>query len=101
MAAGGTLGILIPPSISFILYGVLVEESIGRLYMAGFIPGFLLTVVFMVIIAVIAKIWPNTAPRETVPSWRVRLVGWNEDTQRCHGCHHWLRLSALFPGAGV
>lgn len=75
LAAGGTLGILIPPSISFILYGVLVEESIGRLYMAGFIPGFLLTVVFMVIIAVIAKIWPNTAPRETVPSWRIRLVG--------------------------
>jgi tripartite ATP-independent transporter DctM subunit len=75
LAAGGTLGILIPPSISFILYGVLVEESIGRLYLAGFIPGFLLTGVFMVIIAVIAKIWPHTAPREHAPPWRQRLIG--------------------------
>src|SRR4030095_7814917 len=42
LAAGGTLDILIPPSISMIIYGVLAEESIGRLYLAGFIPGFLL-----------------------------------------------------------
>ncbi|HEY7711593.1 MAG TPA: TRAP transporter large permease [Candidatus Entotheonella sp.] len=75
LAAGGTLGILIPPSISFILYGVLVEESIGRLYLAGFIPGFLLTAVFMVIIAVMAKIWPTIAPREIAPPWRQRLIG--------------------------
>jgi tripartite ATP-independent transporter DctM subunit len=75
LAAGGTLGILIPPSISFILYGVLVEESIGRLYLAGFIPGILLTMVFMVIIACMAKIWPNMAPRETAPPWRDRLIG--------------------------
>jgi C4-dicarboxylate transporter DctM subunit len=75
LAAGGTLGILIPPSISFIIYGVLVEESIGRLYMAGFIPGFLLAGVFMVIIAVMVKIWPRLAPPETAPSWRIRLVG--------------------------
>jgi tripartite ATP-independent transporter DctM subunit len=75
LAAGGTLGILIPPSISFIIYGVLVEESIGRLYMAGFIPGFLLAGVFMVIIAVMATIWPRLAPRETAPSWRIRFVG--------------------------
>ena len=75
LAAGGTLGILIPPSISFIIYGVLVEESIGRLYMAGFIPGFLMATIFMVIIVVMAKIWPGLAPRETAPSWRVRLVG--------------------------
>ena len=75
LAAGGTLGILIPPSISFILYGVLVEESIGRLYLAGFIPGFLLTGVFMALIALMAKIWPSTAPREVAPPWRVRLIG--------------------------
>ncbi len=75
LAAGGTLGILIPPSISFILYGVLVEESIGRLYLAGFIPGFLLTAVFMALIALMAKIWPSVAPREVAPPWRVRLIG--------------------------
>ena len=75
LAAGGTLDILIPPSISMIIYGVLAEESIGRLYLAGFIPGFLLAGIFMFIIAVAAKIWPSVAPREAPPSWRLRFVG--------------------------
>jgi C4-dicarboxylate transporter, DctM subunit len=75
LAAGGTLDILIPPSISMIIYGVLAEESIGRLYLAGFMPGFLLAGIFMFIIAVAAKIWPSVAPREAAPSWRVRLLG--------------------------
>jgi C4-dicarboxylate transporter, DctM subunit len=75
LAAGGTLDILIPPSISMIIYGVLAEESIGRLYLAGFIPGFLLAGIFMFIIAVAAKIWPGVAPREVAPSWRLRFLG--------------------------
>ncbi len=40
IAAGGTLGILIPPSINFILYGLLTNSSVPRLYLAGFLPGF-------------------------------------------------------------
>jgi len=75
LAAGGTLDILIPPSISMIIYGVLAEESIGRLYLAGFVPGFLLAGIFMLIIAVASKIWPSMAPREMAPSWRVRFLG--------------------------
>jgi C4-dicarboxylate transporter, DctM subunit len=75
LAAGGTLGILIPPSISFIIYGVLVEESIGRLYMAGMIPGILLAVIFMAIIAAMTLIRPSLAPRERAPPWRARLIG--------------------------
>jgi C4-dicarboxylate transporter, DctM subunit len=75
LAAGGTLDILIPPSISMIIYGVLAEESIGRLYLAGFIPGFLLAGIFMFIIAVAAKIWPAVAPHEVAPSWRLRFLG--------------------------
>ena len=75
LAAGGTLDILIPPSISMIIYGVLAEESIGRLYLAGFVPGFLLAGIFMLIIAVAAKIWPSVAPREPAVSWRVRFLG--------------------------
>ena len=47
IAAGGTLGILIPPSITMILYGIASETSIGRLFIAGIIPGLLLTAVFM------------------------------------------------------
>lgn len=47
IAAGGTLGILIPPSITMIVYGVATETSIGRLFLAGLVPGFLLTMLFM------------------------------------------------------
>jgi len=75
MAAGGTLDILIPPSIAMIIYGVMAEESIGRLYLAGFLPGFLLAGIFMFIIAVTAMIWPSVAPREVAPSWRMRFIG--------------------------
>ena len=80
LAAGGTLGILIPPSISLIIYGFLVEESIGRLYLAGFIPGIMLAGIFMLMIAVLAVIWKNMAPREqgggfgSWEAWRDRLI---------------------------
>ena len=81
LAAGGTLGILIPPSISLIIYGVLVEESIGRLYMAGFVPGMVLTLSFIVMILALALVWKGLAPREqgdsfiTIQGWLNRLVG--------------------------
>ncbi|MDA1127361.1 MAG: TRAP transporter large permease subunit [Chloroflexi bacterium] len=75
LAAGGTLGILIPPSISLIIYGVLVEESIGRLYLAGFIPGFMLAGMFMLMIAIVALFWKNMAPREEGASF-TSLDGW-------------------------
>ncbi len=64
LAAGGTLGILIPPSIGLIIYGVLVEESIGRLYMAGFFPGFLLAFVMIVMMVFTSIIAPRTAPMD-------------------------------------
>ncbi|QGZ36696.1 TRAP transporter large permease [Stappia indica] len=47
IAAGGTLGILIPPSVTMIVYGIATETSIGRLFLAGLVPGFMLTVLFM------------------------------------------------------
>jgi TRAP-type C4-dicarboxylate transport system permease large subunit len=83
LAAGGTLGILIPPSISLIIYGVLVEESIGRLYLAGFLPGFMLAGIFMVMIVIIAIIWPRISPRVAeeeasifdLEAWRARIIG--------------------------
>ena len=81
LAAGGTLGILIPPSISLIIYGVLVEESIGRLYMAGFVPGMVLTLSFIVMILLLALVWRGLAPREsgdsfiTIQGWVNRLIG--------------------------
>ena len=64
LAAGGTLGILIPPSIGLIIYGVLVEESIGRLYMGGFLPGFLLAFTMMFMMVITSVIFPSTAPMD-------------------------------------
>jgi tripartite ATP-independent transporter DctM subunit len=51
VAAGGTLGILIPPSITFILYGIVVEQSIGQLFIAGIVPGVLLALLFAIWVA--------------------------------------------------
>jgi tripartite ATP-independent transporter DctM subunit len=62
VAAGGTLGILIPPSIGFIVYGLLTEESIGKLFMAGVLPGILLSALFIIQIYVWARYDPQLAP---------------------------------------
>ena len=75
LAAGGTLGILIPPSIGLVLYGLIVGESIGRLFLAGFVPGVILAVTFMLMIMIAAKIWPGIAPKEEMVSWRLRFLG--------------------------
>jgi C4-dicarboxylate transporter, DctM subunit len=73
LAGGGALGNLIPPGIAFIVYGVLMEVSIGRLYIAGIVPGLLVTALFMVFIAVVAVINPEWAPREPAVPLRVML----------------------------
>ena len=75
LAAGGTLGILIPPSIGLIVYGVLVEESIGRLYLAGFIPGFMLAAMMMAMIVGASIVFPSIAPKEPRVSWRLKFIG--------------------------
>ena len=62
IAAGGTLGILIPPSIAFIIYGSWQNVSIGALFIAGIIPGLLLSLAFMVYIGVRATLKPSIAP---------------------------------------
>lgn len=69
VAAGGTLGFLIPPSIGFVVYGILTEQSIGKLLVSGFFPGFLLAAAYGVIIIVWALSNPEAAPSnpEKVP----------------------------------
>ncbi len=62
VAAGGTLGILIPPSTGLIIYAILTEESIGRLFMAGVIPGILLTCLFLIAIAIVTRLKPELGP---------------------------------------
>ena len=70
LAAGGTLGILIPPSIAMIVYGTFTETSVAKLFLAGVVPGLLLTAMFMTYIAVEALLHPSIAPKESGPrSW--------------------------------
>lgn len=64
LAAGGTLGILIPPSIPLIIYGTFTETSVSKLFMAGFVPGILLALLFMLFIAVMATLRPEVAPKD-------------------------------------
>jgi C4-dicarboxylate transporter DctM subunit len=73
IAAGGTLGILIPPSIIFVIYGIMTEQSIGKLLLAGIIPGLLLTVLFIVAIAIVTAVNPALGAPGPRSSWGERL----------------------------
>ena len=64
LAAGGTLGILLPPSIAMIIYGSFTETSVAKLFMAGVIPGLMLTGMFMLYIGVRSS-WGGVVPRES------------------------------------
>ncbi|WP_119168483.1 TRAP transporter large permease [Algihabitans albus] len=72
LAAGGTLGILIPPSVALIIYGVLTETSIPRLYLAGMIPGIVLALLFMGFIAAYTLLVPAAGGHKVSTSWQRR-----------------------------
>jgi tripartite ATP-independent transporter DctM subunit len=74
VAAGGTLGILIPPSTALIVYALLTEQSIGKLFLAGFLPGLLLTVLFIATIGIVASLRPAYGPPGAVHSFAERLI---------------------------
>ncbi len=78
VAAGGTIGILIPPSVIMIVYGVITEQSIGRLFLAGFIPGILQALLYMLVIFVICKRNPLAGPRGPQTSLREKLSSLKE-----------------------
>ena len=63
LAAGGTLGILIPPSVVLIVYAIIVEANIVTMFMAAFIPGLIAVVFFMLTIAIYVRVWPETGPK--------------------------------------
>jgi tripartite ATP-independent transporter DctM subunit len=75
LAAGGTLGILIPPSIAMIVYGTFTETSVAKLFIAGIVPGLLLTAMFMAYIACRAKLSADVAPIERGPASLAELAG--------------------------
>lgn len=74
VAASGTLSILIPPSVLFILYGLVAEESIGRLFIAGVIPGIILTAAYIVGVLVMVMRNPSLAPPGGTFSWKEKMV---------------------------
>ncbi len=74
LAAGGTLGILIPPSINLIVYGVLTETSIPQLYLAGFVPGLLLAMLYMATIAGLCSYRPAWGGDKIEATWPERIA---------------------------
>lgn len=73
IAAGGTLGVLIPPSVGFILYGIAAEQSIGKLFAAGILPGILLTLCYIGAIVIIVKRNPAKGPKGEKYPWSERI----------------------------
>jgi len=72
VATVGTLGVLIPPSVVLIIYGIITEQSIGKLFMAGLIPGLIIAVFFLVTIYGWCKINPEVAPGTAASTWKER-----------------------------
>lgn len=73
IAAGGTLGILIPPSVALVLYGILTENDIGKLFLAGILPGILGAFLYCCAALTIALIDPSAGPRGERTSWPERF----------------------------
>ncbi|MEZ5792752.1 MAG: TRAP transporter large permease [Nitratireductor sp.] len=72
IAAGGTLGIMIPPSVPMVIYGILTDTDIGKLFVAGIVPGLLLVVLFILSISVLTFFWPEIGPSGPRSSWSTR-----------------------------
>ncbi len=75
IAAGGTLGIMIPPSINLIVYGFLTETSIPKLFLAGLLPGFLLALLFMAVTALLCTLKPSLGGPGLKANWKRRITG--------------------------
>jgi C4-dicarboxylate transporter DctM subunit len=81
IAGGGTLGILIPPSIFFIVYGTIADQSVGKLFIGGVVPGLIMSSFFMTYIAIRYFLNPAKFPKASEvekTTWRMRLEGVND-----------------------
>ncbi len=73
LAAGGTLGILIPPSVVLVIYAIYTEQSIGKLFLAAIIPGLIATVGYMIVVSLYVRIKPDAGPAGPRASWSDRF----------------------------
>jgi C4-dicarboxylate transporter, DctM subunit len=78
MAAGGTLGILIPPSVILVIYAVYTEQSIGHLFLAAIVPGIIATLGYMIVVAVYVRLSPEAGPAVERVSFRERFASLQE-----------------------
>ncbi len=78
IAAGGTLGIMIPPSTVFAVYGLITQQDVGKLFVAGIIPGILAVLMYMATISIIGALRPGFLPAGQRSSWKERLEGVRE-----------------------
>ncbi|MCX8042719.1 MAG: TRAP transporter large permease [Desulfobacterota bacterium] len=74
VASGGSLGILIPPSVIFIVYGIMTEQSIGTLFLSGIVPGVVLSVLFAGVVLLWAWIRPDIGPKGLRATWQQRIA---------------------------
>lgn len=73
IAAGGTLGILIPPSNALIIYGLLTETDVGKLFIAGIIPGIMTIFLYIIVVQAIVTVKPQLGPRGERSDWKTRI----------------------------
>ncbi|WP_299511906.1 TRAP transporter large permease subunit, partial [uncultured Limnohabitans sp.] len=85
LAAGGTLGILIPPSVPLVVYAILTEQNIAKLFAAAIVPGILALLGYLVVIGLYARARPDMAPLTPAPAWPQK----------------WAALFAIWPIVGV
>jgi C4-dicarboxylate transporter DctM subunit len=78
IAAGGTLGAMLPPSTVLAVYGIITEQDIGKLFFAGIIPGLLAMLMYLITIAIIGYLRPDFLPAGPRTSWRERFIGLKE-----------------------
>lgn len=81
IAAGGTIGILIPPSIVLVFYAAIAEQSVPKLFAAGLFPGIVLTLLYIGCAVVIAYVKPDHAPQGPHHAWRMRIAALREPWQ--------------------
>jgi C4-dicarboxylate transporter DctM subunit len=96
VAAGGSIGILIPPSVVLVLYAVMTEESIGRLFMAGFFPGILEASLYMLTIYIMTRFRPDWAPPGPKVTWGERFSGFK--TIWVAGCLFLVVIGGIYVG---
>lgn len=96
IAASGGLGIMIPPSTTFIVYGILTEQSIGKLFISGILPGIIIAILFMVTVDIYCRRNPNAGPAGPATTWgqKVRSLTGLTDTLLLFA----LTMGGLFSG---